>query len=145
MRKLLLSTLVVFPFLTYSLRQHTKEKSLPPIATPDTKISPTPTIQLPNQLKGRYKNGQYTGDVADAFYGIVQVKVVVEDGKITDVKFLDYPRDRRTSVEINTQAIPLLKSEAITAQDANVDIVSGATQTSMAFIESLKSALKKAS
>lgn len=94
--------------------------------------------------QGQYKDGTYTGDVVDAFYGNVQVKAIVVGGKLTDVQFLDYPQDRHTSVEINTQAMPQLKSEAITAQSANVDIVSGATQTSRGFIQSLQSALQKA-
>jgi len=37
-----------------------------------------------------------------------------------------------------------LKSEAISAQNAQVDIVSGATDTSQAFINSLSSALTQA-
>jgi len=40
--------------------------------------------------------------------------------------------------------MPSLKQEAIQTQSAQVDIVSGATQTSQAFIQSLASALTKA-
>jgi len=39
----------------------------------------------------------------------------------------------------------MLRDEAISAQSANVDIISGATLTSRAFIQSLRGALKKAS
>ncbi len=91
-----------------------------------------------------YKDGTYTGDVTDAFYGNVQVQTTVSGGKIIDVAFLQYPNDRSTSVAINSQAMPYLKQEAIQAQSAQVDIVSGATQTSNAFIQSLGSALSKA-
>lgn len=91
-----------------------------------------------------YKDGTYTGMVADAYYGNVQVKVTVSGGNITDVTFVDYPHDRSTSREINSQAMPYLKSEAISAQSANVNIISGATLTSEAFIQSLQSALTKA-
>lgn len=45
---------------------------------------------------------------------------------------------------INNQAMPMLRSEAIQAQSANVDTVSGATMTSEAFIQSLQSALDQA-
>jgi len=55
-----------------------------------------------------------------------------------------YPNDRRESVDINSQAMPYLKQEAIQAQTAQVDGVSGATDTSQAFIQSLGSALKQA-
>lgn len=91
-----------------------------------------------------YKDGAYLGVVADAFYGNVQVKATISGGKITNVVFLDYPHDRQTSREINSQAMPILKQEAIQIQTANVDIVSGATQTSLAFVHSLQSALNQA-
>lgn len=91
-----------------------------------------------------YKDGEYTGITADAYYGNVQVKAVIQGGRVTDVQFLDYPRDRRTSVLINSQTMPYLKTEAIRAQNAQVNIISGATLTSQAFIQSLHSALDKA-
>lgn len=97
-----------------------------------------------NQVVSQYKGGQYTGDSADAYYGNIQVQVTISGGIITDVVFLDYPQDRRTSVEINSQAMPYLKEETLAAQSANVDIVSGATDSSRAFIQSLQSALNKA-
>ncbi|MGE5393039.1 MAG: FMN-binding protein [Candidatus Saccharibacteria bacterium] len=93
---------------------------------------------------GKYKDGQYVGSSVDAYYGNVQVRVTVQNGKIADVQFLDYPQDRRTSQMINSQAMPYLKEEAIQAQSANVDIVSGATDTSEAFQQSLSSALSQA-
>lgn len=92
----------------------------------------------------RYKDGTYTGSVTDAYYGNVQVQATIVGGKITDVQFLQYPNDNRTSQFVNSQAMPLLKSEAISAQSAQVDIVSGASQTSQAFQQSLSSALQKA-
>jgi uncharacterized protein with FMN-binding domain len=58
---------------------------------------------------------------------------------------LEYPNDRRTSERINSQAMPYLIQEAIQSQNYQVDIISGATQTSKAFIESLKTALSQAS
>lgn len=90
---------------------------------------------------GKYKDGNYVGSVADAYYGNIQVKVVIKGGGLTDVVFLQYPNDRRTSVEINTQAMPYLKSEAIRAQSANVNTISGASDSSQAFRESLGAAL----
>lgn len=94
--------------------------------------------------QGRYRNGTYTGDSADAYYGNVQVKVAIQGGQIADVQFLDYPQDRNTSVRINARAMSALRQEAITAQSAPVDIVSGATETTGAFNQSLASALAQA-
>lgn len=91
-----------------------------------------------------YANGSYTGSPADAYYGIIQVKAVIQNGKLADVQFLQYPNDRDTSRSINGQAMPLLTQEAIQAQGAQVDGISGATETSIAFVQSLASALSQA-
>jgi uncharacterized protein with FMN-binding domain len=91
-----------------------------------------------------YVDGVYTGPAADAYYGLVQLQAVIENGRLSAIKILQYPSDRRTSVYINRQALPLLRDEAVAAQSAKVDIVSGATLTSRAFIRSLGGALKQA-
>ena len=86
----------------------------------------------------------YQGSPIDAYYGLVQVQVTVQNGSIQDVQFLQYPNDRRTSQQINSIAMPYLQQEAIQAQSAQVDIISGATLTSEGFIMSLQSALQAA-
>ncbi len=110
-----------------------------PVTTPSKTVTPTKTTTA-----GMYKDGSYTGSVADAYYGNVQVKAVISGGKLSDVVFLSYPNDRQNSVRINTYATPILKSEAISAQSADVDAVSGASFTSKAFKESLSNALLQA-
>lgn len=102
---------------------------------------PQPTIQ---PTSGQYKDGTYTGSVEDAYYGNVQVQVNISGGKISDVAFLQYPNDNGTSRFINSQAIPYLKQETLQAQSANVNIISGASDTSMAFQQSLSNALSQA-
>lgn len=97
-----------------------------------------------NTTTNQYTDGTYTGSVADAYYGNVEVSVTISGGKITDVKFLQYPDTHSTSVIINQQAMPYLQQEAIKSQNANVQLISGATFTSQAFIQSLKAALSKA-
>ena len=91
-----------------------------------------------------FKDGEYTGDPVEILWGIVQVKAVVQNGKIIDVQFLQVPFDRPRSVEISDLAKPALKSEAIQAQSANVDLVTSATETSYGFRRTLASALAKA-
>ncbi|MCL4505808.1 MAG: FMN-binding protein [Chloroflexi bacterium] len=110
----------------------------------DTAAPPTDTPVPPAAVASGYKDGQFTGDVADAYYGAVQVKVAIQKGKIVNVQFLDYPHDRRRSADINSQAMPWLQQEAVQAQSAQVDIIGGATLTSQAFIESLQTALNSA-
>ncbi len=91
-----------------------------------------------------YANGTYTGPVTDAYYGNMQIQAIVRGGKLAGVRILQYPNDRGTSVAINRQALPMLQSEVIAAQSARVDIISGATLSSDAFIRSLNGALSKA-
>ncbi len=93
---------------------------------------------------GQYKDGTYTGSVEDAYYGNYQVAAVISGGKISDIQFLQYPNDNQTSLSINTQAMVYLKEEALQAQNANVDIISGASDSSMAFQRSLQTALNQA-
>jgi uncharacterized protein with FMN-binding domain len=111
-----------------------------PVTTTPAPI-PAPVSQKP---VGQYADGSYTGTAADAYYGTVQVKAVVQNGRLADVQFIQYPSDRSTSRYINGQAMPLLTQEAIQAQSAQVDGVSGATFTSQGFQQSLASALVKA-
>lgn len=92
----------------------------------------------------RYHDGTFKGTDASAYYGHVQVEVVIAGGQITAVNVLDYPSDRRTSRYINSQALPALEQEAIQAQNAHIDAVSGATLTSEAFAQSLEAALSAA-
>lgn len=168
LKKFLLSFFVIFTFLGYSLLQKVHsfsedDDAVPPVGL----VLPTPTPQTTSPknehaggavstpipvaspvvspvARGAYRDGVYTGDVVDAYYGNVQVKVIISNGKITDVQFLDYPHDRNTSIRINSQAMPLLRTEAIVAQSAKVDTISGATATSGGFRGSLQSALNKA-
>ncbi len=85
-----------------------------------------------------------TGPVVDAYYGLMQIQAIVQGGRLSSIRVLRYPNDRRTSIFINRQALPMLRDEVISAQSANVDIISGATLTSEAFIRSLGGALGKA-
>ncbi len=126
----------------------TAEPITPPLAQPMPTIvpppaQPTPTIAPPPPAvdAGAYRDGEFTGPQVDAFWGWVQVKAIVQNGKIADVQFLQYPSDRRTSMRINSIAMPYLQTEAIQAQSANVDIISGATLTSEGFAQSLQAAL----
>jgi len=47
-------------------------------------------------------------------------------------------------VQISNYAIPILSQEAVQAQSAKIDMVSGATFTSRGYIQSLQDALDQA-
>lgn len=89
-------------------------------------------------------DGTFDGQTYDAYYGPVQVEVTVQQGQISNVQALQSPNHRRTSVVINNEALPQLMDEAIQAQSAKIDMISGATLTSRAYIASLADALKQA-
>lgn len=153
MKKLLLSGFVILTFALYSF--HSRHGDSPTAVKPAQSNTPTPAAQAPASSGGGngpggtptatvYKDGKYTGSTADAYYGYIQVLAVISGGKLTDVQFLQAPNDNPNSSYINSQAKPYLKQEAVQAQSANVNIVSGATLTSQAFIQSLSDALNSA-
>lgn len=109
----------------------------------NTTIPVNPPVVIP-KVAGKYKDGTYVGDVADAYYGDMQVEVVVSSGKIASVNILKSPDGRSTSIRINDRALKILKQETIVAQSAKINSVSGASYSSPAYIESLSSALAQA-
>ncbi|WP_326580049.1 FMN-binding protein [Streptomyces sp. NBC_00481] len=86
-----------------------------------------------------------TGDSVQTRYGPVQVRVTLKDGRLTDVTAVTYPQENPRDQRINSYAIPQLTREALTAQSADIDTVSGATYTSEGYRQSLQSALDSAS
>ena len=85
----------------------------------------------------------YKGATADMRWGTVQVSIVVKNKKITNVKTSYYVHTDRSEF-ITSNALPMLKQEVLQAQSASIDAVSGASDTSEAYITSLQSAVKKA-
>ncbi|NYJ07315.1 FMN-binding protein [Petropleomorpha daqingensis] len=85
-----------------------------------------------------------TGSVASTRWGPVQVELTVANGSITDVSVLQYPSGNGRDQQINARALPVLIQETLDAQNAKIDMVSGATVTSEGYLESLQSALDKA-
>lgn len=95
---------------------------------------------------GQPATGSVTVDGAAEMtrYGVVQVQVVITNGAISDVVAVQYPQQDRMDQQINSQAIPMLRSQVISAQSAKIDGVSGATFTSDGYITSVQSALDAA-
>ena len=86
----------------------------------------------------------YTGTAIQTRYGVVQVQVTIANGKLTGVTTLQAPSGNPHSSSISAAAAPVLASEALTAQSATIDTVSGATFTSQGYAASLQSALDQA-
>ena len=90
------------------------------------------------------KDGSYLGQAYDAYYGMVQVQATIQNGQLAAVKTLQSPDHRSTSRAINRRALPQLENEVIQAQTVRVNMISGATLTSRAYLRSLNNALKQA-
>lgn len=88
--------------------------------------------------------GTFTGSVAQTQYGPVQVRVVMTGGRMTDVTALQLPNSSSRSVQLSGRAAPVLRQEALSAQSAAINTVSGATYTSQGYRSSLQAALDAA-
>jgi uncharacterized protein with FMN-binding domain len=111
-----------------------------PVAT-DT--APTPTPDPTRTPKPTASTQVIDGKVVNTRYGPVQVEITVKNGKLTDVQALQLPYDRQYSAEISQYVEPYLRREALQAQSANIDLISGATYTSDGYARSLQSAIKQ--
>jgi len=85
-----------------------------------------------------------TGSAIRTAYGPVQVRVTMRGDQLVDVQALQLPSDRSRSARISQEAGPILRTEALRAQSANIDIVSGASYTSEGYARSLQSAIDAA-
>jgi uncharacterized protein with FMN-binding domain len=90
-------------------------------------------------------NTTVQGGVFQNRWGNVQVEATfAADGSLIDVTTLQTPYVDGKSVRINDYAVPVLNTEALTAQSAQIDTVSGATYTSNDYRRSLQSAIDTA-
>lgn len=134
--------------------------SLKPHTPPEIAAAPAPAASgsatapaSPGGSGGSAKSGgsgsssgtrTVTGETVQTRWGPVQVRITVKSGRITDVTAVSYPTDNPRDHEINSYALPELRREALAAQSADVDSVSGATYTSDGYRQSLQSALDSA-
>ncbi|MFL5678484.1 MAG: FMN-binding protein [Chloroflexota bacterium] len=133
---------------------------LEPTTAPRAAATPAPSAtrapaatQAPDATSGGSGSGSGSGGgavpatvdgpVVSTRFGPVQVEVVLSAGKVTDVVALQLPTGRRSG-QISTYSEPILREEALQAQNANIDTVSGATYTSDAYAKSLQAALDQA-
>ncbi|HZT96565.1 MAG TPA: FMN-binding protein [Chloroflexota bacterium] len=99
-----------------------------------------PPVKTGGQSSGA--SGIFKGSAVNDPFGIVQATIVLKNGKISAVN-ATAPMGNPMSAAINQQAVPLLRMETLQAQSAGVNIVSGATATSQAYIQSLQAALSQ--
>jgi uncharacterized protein with FMN-binding domain len=133
--------------LLLSLKPHSTAgavaASAPGTALPGT-IAPASPDPSSGGGSGSAATRTVDGDAVQTRYGPVQLRVTLADGKITGVTVLQVPSSNPRDREITDFAVPQLTQEALAAQNANIDTVSGATYTSEGYAQSLQSALDKA-
>jgi uncharacterized protein with FMN-binding domain len=112
--------------------------------TPVTSASTVAPATAAPKVASGLASGTFDGEVVDTRWGPVQVAVTIASGRITNVTTLTSPNDKQKSISINNRATPILRSEALSVQSANIDSVSGATYTSEGYAQSLQSALDQA-
>jgi uncharacterized protein with FMN-binding domain len=134
--------------LLLSFKSHSAGAPRPALAEPGTRSTPTAT---PGGRTGaRHKkhpagrSGTFTGGPIDTPYGTMQVAAVISGGRLVNVRVLRQTDVGGRSSQIDASALPILKSEALAAHGANIDVVSGATYTSRGYAKSLQSALDRA-
>lgn len=114
-------------------------------AGPPVPSVPAETRSIPRlPTTSRKPSGSVTGALVQTPYGDVQVRVAFTGKHITDVRALRLTDSSGTSVSISAQAEPILRQEALDAQSAQIDMVSGATYTSEGYVQSLQSAIDAA-
>lgn len=104
--------------------------------------TPTPTQTKTTAASNKSASGTFTGDSINVRYGYVQVKITVENGKITDAQAVQAPSGRND--RWTQMAVPILRQQTLKAQSANINGASGASFTSYGWYTSLVSALAKA-
>jgi len=107
-----------------------------------TGAAAAPTAAAP--AAGAAKSGTFTGATAQTRWGPVQVRIVVANGKITSADAIRYPSGNGNDAQINAYAIPQLNAEAVAANSAKIDMISGATVTSGGYLQSLQNAIDQA-
>jgi uncharacterized protein with FMN-binding domain len=122
--------------------------SLKPASDPDAQAAgaaPPPAAagqESPQGGAAARGSGTVDGDVVQTQYGKVQVRLTVAEGKITKADAVQAPKGG-TSDQKTALAVPRLNQEAVAAQSAGIDAVSGATYTSTGYKKSLQSAIDR--
>ena len=89
------------------------------------------------------KSNKVVGPRVTNPYGAVQVVIELSGTRIADVRTLEMPDLEARSDQLSALAEPQLRDEAIREQGANLDTVSGATETSESYRESLRVAIER--
>jgi uncharacterized protein with FMN-binding domain len=85
-----------------------------------------------------------TGPLLTTPFSSIQVRAELTRGRLTGVRTLSLTGADAHTQALNARAEPILRDEALSAGNADIDVVSGATYTSESWIESLRAAIRDA-
>lgn len=109
-----------------------------PAANASASSAPSASASAPASTGSTGTAVSKTGDAVESGFGTVQVKVTKTDGKITDITLV-----QANATHGRAAAFPYLVQYAVAANGTNFANLSGATYTTNAFKESLRTALAK--
>jgi len=127
--------------------------ALGPLRPAGTGATPTPSATAPDPARTAGAAARQggaagpartaTGAVEQYGYGELSVTVTVRGSQITAVSVPLLRTAEQYSRQLAQQVIPMLRAEVLAAHSARIHGVSGATYTSMAYAQSIQSALDK--
>lgn len=106
-------------------------------ATPTVPASALPSPTATTAPATRYKDGTFVGE-GNSRHGGVRAQVIIKGGKIVSAAILG------CSTRYPCSVIDPLPPEVVSQQSTNVDMVSGASDSSAAYLEAVGNALAKA-
>jgi uncharacterized protein with FMN-binding domain len=106
-----------------------------PTTSPATGGGSSPTTAATNAARSA------TSELIQSLYGDIQLRVTEKGTRLTNIQVVSEGATDPRAAEINSQAVPMLQQQAMSAQSVNIDGVSGATFTSIAYDQALQSAL----
>ena len=108
-------------------------------ATPKKVVSITRKVTGPAAQASRWGYVQVALTVKKTTTTVGTKKTIVR--KIVKISIPQYPNHTDRSVYINQNALPYLVQETLKAQSASIQMISGASDSSSAYIQSLQAAL----
>jgi uncharacterized protein with FMN-binding domain len=146
------STIILLVLLfSYRTSRGPGAASQPPAALTDNQVGVVPQPDPTGASRGEGSPGPSTSDstvvngtISATRWGPVQVQVVISGGRITDLVALRYPTSNGRDQQINAYALPILRDRVLAAQSSGVDVVTGATVTSVGYLHSVQAALDMA-
>jgi uncharacterized protein with FMN-binding domain len=130
--------------LLFSYHTSTNQAPAPAVATGGPQPSTGGSAAASTPASAPPGSQVVTGDPVQTRWGTVQVQITVSNGKIVQARPVQEPDENSHDLEVDQDAVPVLNQEAVSAQSAHIDAVSGATVTSDGYVQSLQSAIDAA-